>query len=200
MLKSEGGKRCQRPPKAPAAAPDAQCQKTNLSRVQSAKAFLFSTIATATLSRSLARSPARSLGASHFFYTSLLGHLFPLCSCPSSFTLLLGILLPTRFLSFMLLFGISFLPPSFSIFYTSLEYFFFPFDLLIFCTSLWHFFLALLAFHLLMLASLGHFFPASWLSIFYSSLLLAISFHLPQLSIVYSLHVYTSLGNFFPTS
>jgi hypothetical protein len=57
MLKGEPGKRCQRPPKA-AAAPDAECQKTDLSRVQSAKAFLFATIATATLALSLARSLA----------------------------------------------------------------------------------------------------------------------------------------------
>ncbi len=191
MLKGEQGKRCQRPPKAPAPA-DAHCQKTDLSRVQTAKAFfLSSTIATATLSGS-ALWLARSLGASHFFYTSLLGHLFPLRSCPIFFTLLWGILLRTRFLSFTLLFGISFVPPSFSIFYASLgvflspllllhfslEYFFSPFDLLIFCTSLWHFlFFALLAFHLLML-------------------LLAISFRI----LAFHLLLFSSLWPFLSTS
>ncbi len=130
MLKGEGGKRCQRPPKAAAAAaPDAQCQKTDLSRVQSAKAFLFSTIATATLSlaRSLAPSLARSLGASHFFYTSFLGHRFPLRSCPSSLRF------SSAFLFSLLVFhllcfsrGYFFPTSDFSIFYISLEYFFSP--------------------------------------------------------------------------
>ncbi len=210
MLKGERGKRCQRPPKA-APPPDAHCQKTDLSRVQSAKAFLFSTNATATLSRSF----ARSLGASHFFYTSLLGHLFPRRRF-LSFTLLWGILQPTRFLSFTLLFGISFLPPSFPSFMLLWGYFFPPsdfFHLLHFSlsisfplwpshllhTSLSHFFFALLRFPSFD-TSLAHFFRHPGFPAF--TLLLSWSFLSTSLAIP-SFPVYTFtplLENFFSSS
>ncbi len=163
-------KRCQRPPKA-APPPDAHCQKTDLSRVQSAKDFLFSTIATATLSRSFARSLARwALPIS--FTLLFLVICFPfggfyLLRFSGAFFCLRGFYLlrfSSAFLFSLLVFhllcfsGGYFFPPSdFSIFYTSLEYFFSPFTFSSFALHFGISFFALLRFPSFD-TSLAHFF------------------------------------------